>query len=155
MANDQRLQNHLGSLLVGLQFGLILALAWLAWPAVLAGQVPLAAWGCLIFGMAVGLWAVSVNRLGNFNIRPAPRLGGALIEQGPYRWIRHPMYSAVILCGLACTLASASGLGWLLLAALAVVLTVKAGVEERWMLSAHPAYAAYSQRTRRFIPWLL
>ena len=31
---------------------------------------------------------------------------------------------------------------------------VKAVFEERWMVQAHPGYAAYRQRTRRFLPWL-
>jgi protein-S-isoprenylcysteine O-methyltransferase Ste14 len=32
------------------------------------------------------------------------------------------------------------------------MLVTKATVEERWMLAAHPGYAAYRERTRRFLP---
>jgi protein-S-isoprenylcysteine O-methyltransferase Ste14 len=90
--------------------GLLVALLWLA---------------C----MALGLWALSANRPGNFNIRPEPKADGQLVQTGPYRWIRHPMYTAVL---------------WL-----------KAVLEERMMCQRHPAYRAYMARTRRFLPFLV
>ena len=65
----------------------------------------------------------------------------------PYRWIRHPMYTAVIACGLACAWAGNSAWGWPCVAALVIVLLIKAIFEERWMLTAHPAYAAYQAGT--------
>ena len=63
-------------------------------------------------------------------------------------------YSAVILCGLACAWVLGSATGWLTWAALVIVLTVKATLEERWMLVQHPEYAAYRTRTWRFVPGL-
>lgn len=144
-----------GSLLVGLQFALIAWLAALAGPAFLAASAPAGAWVLLGLGTALGLWALSANRPGNFNIRPTPRAGGRLVQAGPYRWIRHPMYSAVIAFGLAAAWAAARPAGWLAVAALAAVLAAKAALEERWMLAAHPGYAGYRARTRRFLPWVL
>jgi protein-S-isoprenylcysteine O-methyltransferase Ste14 len=41
---------------------------------------------------------------------------------------------------------------WLVCAALAVVLAVKAGVEERALRRHHPGYEAYRARTWRFVP---
>lgn len=154
MSRNDRLAHHLGTTLVALQFALLLLLAGLALPALLAGRVPVGAWVFALLGVLLGLWALSSNRLGNFNIRPAPRAGGTLVQQGPYRWIRHPMYTAVIAVGVACAWASGHALAWLALCALAAVLVVKAVFEERWMVQAHPGYAAYRQRTRRFLPWL-
>lgn len=104
--------------------------------------------------MSSAAWAVSANRPGNFNIHPAPRVGGTLVERGPYRWVRHPMYSAVIGCGLASAWAATSAWGWLALLALVVVLDVKARLEEQWLTLAHPGYASYCTRTRRFVPGL-
>jgi protein-S-isoprenylcysteine O-methyltransferase Ste14 len=154
MANNDQFTLHLGTTLVAMQFALLPLLAGLALPAFLAGRAPIGAWLCALLGVLLGLWALSSNRLGNFNIRPAPRAGGQLIQQGPYRWIRHPMYTAVIAVGVACAWASAHGVVWLALCALTGVLVVKAVFEEHWMLQAHPGYAAYRQRTRRFLPWL-
>ena len=152
MATTDRAQHRLGTVLVALQFALIGALAVLALPAFLRGHAPAGAWVLAAAGALLGLWALSCNRPGNFNIRPTPREGGRLVQQGPYRWIRHPMYTAVMACGLACAWAGSSLWGWPGLAVLVAVLATKARFEERWMLAGHPGYAAYRTRTWRFLP---
>ncbi|MDH4060304.1 MAG: DUF1295 domain-containing protein [Aquincola sp.] len=143
-----------GPLLVTLQFVLLALLAWQALARLANSPVPLGAATCAAAGVLLGVWAVSTNRPGNFNIRPQPREGGRLIEQGPYRWIRHPMYSALLLAGLAAAWIAATARGWAALLALAVVLAIKAGVEEAAMLEAHAGYRDYRQRTKRFVPGL-
>ena len=147
-----------GLTLVTLQLGLLALLAWHGANALfrtpVEGSVEIAAL-LLVASVAVGLWALSANRLGNFNVRPEPKAGGRLVEAGPYRWIRHPMYTSVMLFGAACVAARPVDWAWLALAALVAVLVVKARVEERLMVQAHPGYAAYRGRTRRFIPWLV
>jgi len=77
------------------------------------------------------------------------------VQEGPYRWIRHPMYTAVIACSLAAAWGGASPWDWLAATALIAVLAIKALLEERWILAVHPDYSAYRARTRRFIPGLL
>ena len=144
----------LGALLVGLQFAL---LAWLAVKVAMGfdpGRVPIDAAVAAAAAVALGLWALSANRPGNFNIRPLPREGGHLVQHGPYRWIRHPMYSALLLGGVAAARLSGDGSTWLVLAALAVVLRIKSAVEERGMIARYPAYQDYQRRTRRFVPGL-
>ncbi len=151
---DDRARNRLGSVLVTLQFVLIALLAWLAWPAFLSGQAPAGAWVSAPLGVLLGVWALCANRPGNFHIRPSPRAGARLVQQGPYRWIRHPMYTAVMACGCAGAWASTTWVAWLAMLALVAVLVVKAVVEERWMLQVHPGYAAHRQGTRWFLPWI-
>jgi protein-S-isoprenylcysteine O-methyltransferase Ste14 len=141
-----------GQLLVGLQFALVAAVAVPAARPFLTGLAGAGAWLVMVCGIALGAWALAFNRPGNFNIRPTPREGGQLVQSGPYRWIRHPMYSAVLLVAAACAWADASAWAWLAMAALATVLSVKAGWEERWMAAKHPGYAAYCIRTHRFVP---
>jgi len=144
----------LGHLLVGLQFALLAVLAASAAGSVLARQWHTLAAPAAAAALALGLWALAANRPGNFNIRPVPRPGGELVRHGPYRWIRHPMYSALLLAGLAAAWQAASHWAWAALLALAAVLVVKAGVEERAMVAHHPAYADYQRHSHRFIPGL-
>jgi len=100
-------------------------------------------------------WTLLHNRLGNFNIHPQPRQNGRLITTGPYRWIRHPMYSAVLLGAAALAAAAPGVLAWLLWAMLWGVLLSKALLEERWLAQIYPHYTHYCQRSKRFLPWLL
>lgn len=149
---DNRARHRLGTALVAMQFALIGTLAVAALPPLLAGHVPVGAWAVAAASVMLGLWALSANPPGNFNVRPAPREGGQLVQKGPYRWIRHPMYSAVIAYGVSCAWAAGTPWGWISLGALVAVLVAKAAYEESWLLQAHPDYANYRAHTRRFLP---
>jgi protein-S-isoprenylcysteine O-methyltransferase Ste14 len=140
----------LGALLVTLQFICMLVLPALALPALRPGTIPLST--LLLGGASLALmaWTLLHNRLGNFNLRPLPKTYGALVTSGPYRWIRHPMYSAVLLGGAALALLSEPG--WAVWACLALVLFVKSTFEERWMREQHPAYSDYAAASKRFVP---
>lgn len=139
-----------GRLLVAFQFLLIAALAW---PTGAGPPGPVAT-GLLIAAMLLGTWSLAANRPGNFNIRPDAKPGGQLIERGPYRFVRHPMYVAVLVAAAGLLAWQPSGwhvAAWL---ALAAVLQVKTVREEAAMLHAHPGYAAYRARTARWVPLL-
>ncbi|MBN2085739.1 MAG: isoprenylcysteine carboxylmethyltransferase family protein [Anaerolineales bacterium] len=81
------------------------------------------------------------------------RKAHALITAGPYRWIRHPMYSALMVCFFSLALISAA---WplLLLAALTLPFFYRVTVkEERMMIGQFgEEYRAYRERTGRFLP---
>jgi len=120
--------------------------------------VPQLAWPPTLFLLALavvlGVWTLGYNRLGNFNIRPELRRGARLITGGPYRHIRHPMYTSVLLGVGALVVADARPWRIALLVALLVVLMAKAAREEQYLRAAFPEYAAYAARTWRFIPFV-
>jgi protein-S-isoprenylcysteine O-methyltransferase Ste14 len=97
---------------------------------------------------------LTANRPGNFNIRPEPKPGGQLVTSGPYRYVRHPMYLAVLLGMLGFCVGYATPWRWAALAALAVVLAIKAGVEERAMAARHPGYPDYARGSKRIVPFV-
>lgn len=144
----------LGQLWVALQFGLLLALAGLcllearhSLPSVWSG-------GLWLASAVLGLWTLWVNRPGNFNIRPEPHPDGHMVQEGPYRWVRHPMYGAVLLLAAGAATWLANALGLVLWLALLVVLSAKASLEEQWLLKHYPQYANYRLRTWRLVPWI-
>lgn len=143
-----------GSVLVALQFGLLILQAALALPTVLQGFIPVGA--CLMAGASVALaaWTLMHNRLGNFNLHPTPKASAILVTSGPYRWIRHPMYTSLLLAAGALAWTSSPVMGWLAWSALASVLLLKSTIEERWLRERYPAYAAYCHVSKRFVPWL-
>jgi protein-S-isoprenylcysteine O-methyltransferase Ste14 len=144
----------MGTLLVGLQFGLLLLLGWLASARIAHGSVGGLALALAIASLVLAGWTFVHNRPGNFNIRPNPRIGGRLVTTGPYRHIRHPMYSAALLAAAALALTSPPAAGALAWIALLLVLLRKAALEERWMAERHPDYVPYRARTRRLVPGL-
>lgn len=85
---------------------------------------------------------------------PKPADAGELVEQGPYAYVRHPVYSGGILVFAGVSLALSP---WALAgtAALTVFWALKARVEERFLVGHYPAYAAYCERTRyRLVPYV-
>ena len=151
---NERRRLWLGTGLVLLQFGLLLVLVLLALPVAEDGAIPLAAWAAALGAVLLIGWTFRVNRPGNFNIHPKPRAGGTLITSGPYGWIRHPMYTAVLLGAWALAWTAASDEAWLAWWALSLVLWAKSMLEERWMLAQYSGYAHYREQTKRFIPWI-
>ncbi len=139
----------MSSLLVALQFGLIALMA----VRLDAGSIGPGFVALLGAGVAVGAWALAANRPGNFNIRPDPHPEGRLVTGGPYAWVRHPMYLAVLLAMASFALVG-DAWQWAAWAALAAVLAAKARREERGLAILHPGYEAYRRRTRAIVPFV-
>ena len=105
--------------------------------------------GILLAGVAVFVWAAST--LGSsFTPYPRPRPEGVLVEQGPYRFVRHPVYAAGLLFLLGYGLLT-SVLATAAVPAIAVLWWLKSSVEERHLAARFPAYADYRRRVRRRI----
>ncbi len=142
--------SRLSIVLIGLQFALI---ALIVWP-VGAQRFGLIFWICLIGSIALGVYILMHNRLGNFNIRPEPKATAQLITAGPYRFIRHPMYSALLLATAGFVVAENIWVKLGLWIALGLVLSAKASFEEQLMIEKFPDYPAYRARTKRFLPFV-
>ena len=138
-------------LLVGLQFGII-GLMLLFSKGLLHSGMGMA---IFVVGAILGLWALQHNRLGNFNIQPRIKHASQLVTSGIYKYIRHPMYSSVLLMMLGVWWSTPTGLEGLLFGLLVVVLWLKAQKEESLWLDHDETYKAYRQRTKFFIPFIL
>ena len=112
------------------------------WPPQLSVVgVPLALAGAVLF-----LW--SARALGkSLTPYPRPRETGELIEQGPYRSVRHPIYVAGMLfflgVGLSSSLPATIGA-----CALGTLWWRKAAVEEEHLVARFPEYEEYRRRVR-------
>ncbi len=120
---------------------------FLAWGARVAGLVLAAASGSLFVSGVIALGR-------NLTPFPKPIKDGYLVRSGIYTLVRHPIYSGITLgmFALGLFLSSLPGLA----AALVTFLffDAKARHEERWLREHYPDYAAYSQRTRKLIPFI-
>lgn len=103
----------------------------------------------------VGLFALTHNQLGNFNIQPKMKENAKLITTGIYGYIRHPMYLSVLLMMLGFFVSSPSIIEAILLILLTIVLVLKAKKEEAIWSDETQEYLSYKKKTKLFIPFIL
>lgn len=85
------------------------------------------------------------------------RAGQPVIQRGPYRWVRHPSYTAgmIMYIGIGLALTNWLSLGILLIAAIAGY-AYRVRVEERALLAEIGAsYAEYMRTRKRFVPFII
>jgi len=111
--------------------------------------------GLCVAGLGFCIWArVTLGR--NWSGAVTLKEGHELIERGAYRLVRHPIYTALIAMFLATVivLGHAGGIAGLVL--VFISFWIKLSDEERVMLKQFPdQYAAYQQRVKRIIPFVL
>lgn len=85
---------------------------------------------------------------------PRPLEDAELKRNGPYAFMRHPIYTAVIVGSFGWALLWASGAGVAVAVVVALFMDRKATREERWLVEQFPGYVAYRARVRKLIPWV-
>ncbi len=118
--------------------------------------VQIAGVGCCAAGVALAIWARRI--LGtNWSANPAIKEGHELITSGPYRFVRHPIYTGILLALLGSLVLAGGRLGYLAFYALIVIgLHFKSKIEEGFMMKTFPqAYPEYRRRTKAIIPFML
>ncbi|QDV68859.1 Isoprenylcysteine carboxyl methyltransferase (ICMT) family protein [Rosistilla carotiformis] len=91
----------------------------------------------------------------NFRVLPQPKAGGVLAVSGPYRWVRHPMYTALLLFCVGLALAPPTLWKGAALLVLLCVLIVKAKREEVFLSRRYPDYASYAKTNWMLLPPML
>lgn len=105
-------------------------------------------------GGLMGIFAIRTIGFSNLSVFPHVKKKAALIMTGPYRIIRHPMYTSLLL-GVGAVVISQPE--WHLIIAglfLIMVLVLKLRYEERKLAEAFPEYEAYKKTTYRLIPFI-
>ncbi len=110
--------------------------------------------GLMILGGSLGLWAFIAMGLGNIRAFPDIPQHGWLVVHGPYHWVRHPMYTSLLLITLGWVIEGPVPLRMALWVGLVVTLWVKLRYEEQLLLVRFPSYEEYCTRTKRIIPFL-
>ncbi len=116
----------------------------------------LGAIGAVVFacGIALAIWArVHLGR--NWGMPMTQKTEPELVTSGPYRLVRHPIYSGLLLGVLGTALAT-DLIGLIIVAVLGAYFYYSASVEEKNLTAAFPtAYPAYRTSTKMLIPFVL
>ena len=107
-----------------------------------------------VLGLALAVWArIYLGR--NWGMPMSHKIDPELVTTGPYRRIRHPIYSGIILAMIGTTIAVSPF--WLVaVAALGAYFLYSAVMEERYMAGLFPdSYPAYKRSSKMLIPFIL
>jgi protein-S-isoprenylcysteine O-methyltransferase Ste14 len=106
-------------------------------------------------GVAFAIWA-RLHLGENWSATVTVKAGHELIESGPYRTVRHPIYTGMLVAMAGSAIALGQLRGLLALVVTAVGFYFKARKEERYMLSEFAEkYQAYASRTGMLLPRFL
>jgi protein-S-isoprenylcysteine O-methyltransferase Ste14 len=108
----------------------------------------------VLLGLFITLWA-RVTLGGNWSARVALKVNHELIQSGPYRLVRHPIYSGLLLMVLGTAILAGTLSGFAALLLCGAVFWVKLRQEEALLTEHLPGYAEYQRRTKALVPFIL
>ena len=113
-------------------------------PAVILGQVA---------AIALMIWARATFGRRSFHAT-AGVTKGELVTTGPYRLIRHPIYSSACLFTWASVLGHLSFLSVAMASVVTLGAAIRMSLEESLLRQRYPEYAAYAGTTKRVVPFI-
>jgi protein-S-isoprenylcysteine O-methyltransferase Ste14 len=131
---------------------------FLVFAAIPAGYAAVFAWQLTAFILVITgaiITAIAMFQLGpGLTPFPVPRSGGNLITGGIYRWVRHPIYSALLLITAGITIYSLNVPRALVTLLLIILFYYKSQYEESLLEQKFSGYSDYRSGTGRFFPLL-
>lgn len=106
-----------------------------------------------LFSFCLMIWARITFKSRSFNLTANPTEGG-LVTNGPYRWLRHPIYAAIVYFSWACLVAFPKTDVLVAVLFINIGLFTRMLLEEKELNKAYPEYAEYSKRAKRLIPFI-
>jgi protein-S-isoprenylcysteine O-methyltransferase Ste14 len=113
----------------------------LAWPGII-----LEALG--VIGVLLSAYSIRTS----LTALPLPKEHGQLATSGLYRYVRHPMYTSVLVFALGLAVSSGEPYKYLLFIGLAILFAYKSKYEELYLAKKYAGYRQYANQTPKFIP---
>jgi len=106
-----------------------------------------------ILSVALMIWARITFGFKSFHA-PANTYKEKLVTEGPYKWLRHPIYVSIIYFFLACIIAYPNIKTIIAVVVIIASTIVRMLLEEKSLFENFEDYDAYYKRTKRFIPFV-
>ena len=124
-----------------------------SWPPDVPCTLQIISIAGIVFGYALGTWAMVTNAYFSAVVRIQKDRGHKVVTDGPYRFVRHPAYSGGLVSSLAIPLMLDSY--WALVPAgiMLVFLVLRTKTEDKMLMDELPGYKEFAQQTRyRLVP---
>ncbi|WP_299676695.1 isoprenylcysteine carboxylmethyltransferase family protein [uncultured Dokdonia sp.] len=100
--------------------------------------------------ITIGIALLQLNK--NLSPFPSPKSGSQLIQSGLYNYIRHPIYTGILLLFTGYSFYISSGYKLLITIGLLVLFIFKSRYEEKRLTQTFKEYSNYKKSTGRFLP---
>lgn len=107
-----------------------------------------------VLGLALMVWARLTFRARSFHFAANPTEGG-LVTTGPYRFVRHPIYSAILVAAVPAVLTHLSWQNVVFGTVMLLGIAIRIAAEERLVTERYPEYVEYAKRTKRLVPFVI
>lgn len=107
-----------------------------------------------VLAVIFALWAILIVGLPSMSIFPEPKKQGGLKMTGPFRWVRHPMYTGVLVYCFVLMLEDSSWISAAVYVTLLVNQLAKLRFEEHLLEMKYSEYSSYQKRSWKLIPFL-
>ncbi len=105
-------------------------------------------------GIAFAIWA-RLTLGGNWSGTVTLKEGHTLVQRGPYRWVRHPIYTGLLLASVGTAVVSGSLHSMVALLVILFGFWLKIATEESLMVQTFGAeYVEYMRRVKALAPYL-
>jgi protein-S-isoprenylcysteine O-methyltransferase Ste14 len=150
---DTFLQKNAKALSTPVVVVLVLAVVGLLYARSLFGHGPVTI-GLQVAASVLMVWARITFGMRSFHYAANPTAGG-LVTNGPYRYLRHPIYAAILLFVWTGVAANPSILSLTLGLVATAMLFLRMRFEEALVRQRYPEYDDYARRTKRVIPFVV
>lgn len=106
------------------------------------------------FSVTLAFWAICAMQKSTLRIFPEPSQSAILITNGPYQYIRHPMYTSVLLSCFGLVLTNLNFASVICFLLLLLDLTIKLHWEEILLEQKFEEYRKYKSNSKRLIPFI-
>ncbi|TFG50053.1 MAG: isoprenylcysteine carboxylmethyltransferase family protein [Anaerolineales bacterium] len=118
------------------------------WSPDLPDGVQIAALGVIFLGSMLGTWAMIINRFFSSHVRIQTDRGQTVVQEGPYRVVRHPGYAGGLISWLAAPVFFSSY--WVIIPTVLVMIAsvIRTSLEDQTLLTELPGYQEYAQKVK-------